>query len=77
MINCEWSQWTNLGSCSQTCGSGEQIKTRHEIVDEQNRGICDGNATTKVQCNSQSCPGLNDNFQFKVLGFKNKTNFQY
>ena len=64
VIDCEWSQWINSGSCSQTCGSGEQVKTRQKIIKEQNGGICDGDATSRILCNTQSCPGMNDNFLF-------------
>ena len=54
-----WTGWVNKGSCSVTCGSGQQVQERtcklNGITkpDEQ----CRGDSTRTINCNAGSCPG--------------------
>ena len=56
-VNCEWSNWSEWGSCSQSCDGGTQISTRSKTVQESNGGACSGLSEKSQSCNSQSCPG--------------------
>ena len=60
VVHGKWSQWTDLNSCSETCGGG--IKSSKRVCDNpapKNMGnICEGNARTDTkECNDQNCPG--------------------
>ena len=57
-INGGWGIWENTGSCSKTCGGGEQTQTRkcNNPVPEFGGAPCDGSVTQKLPCNTQACP---------------------
>ena len=58
-VNCEWGNWTE-GECSVTCGGGIQTNSRNKTVEESNgtdeEGICVGDPTMEMACNTQPCP---------------------
>ena len=56
-VNCQWSNWTAWGSCSESCDGGTQTSTRSKTVWETNGGTCSGSSERSRSCNSQSCPG--------------------
>ena len=50
LVNCQWSNW---GTCSTTCGPGQQTRTIQ--VQAQNGGTeCSGQNTQA--CNLKACP---------------------
>ena len=58
IVNCEWSQWSQFGTCSVTCGGGTEERTRTISVPAQNGGTgCAGNDTESQECNTDACPG--------------------
>jgi len=62
-VNCQWSNW---GTCSTTCGPGQQTRTIQ--VQAQNGGTeCSGQNTQA--CNLKSCPTS----QFRKCGIKLQT----
>ena len=48
---CGWSAWSNSGSCSKNCNTGQQMQVRTCNV----AGHCTGSATQYINCNTQSC----------------------
>ena len=55
-VDCQWSEW-HYGSCSRSCGNGEQIILRTESVRAQNGGRpCFGSGSKTEHCNIQDCP---------------------
>ena len=60
LTNCEnaiWSTWTDISTCSKSCGIGEKAQSRdctsgNQIIDIS---FCEGNHTKIVNCNAQSC----------------------
>ena len=64
VVNCEWGAWTN-GSCSETCGTGELIKTRTKTIVEAHGGACSGQSDETVSCYMSHCPSNTfSNFEF-------------
>ncbi|XP_065180925.1 uncharacterized protein LOC135811610 isoform X2 [Sycon ciliatum] len=53
-----WSQWTDDGTCSASCGGGQQLRSRQcNSPPPQNGGSCNGGAASEtVPCSEQSCP---------------------
>ena len=57
MMNCQWGQWTDWGSCTKTCGKGSQTSTREIQQPAQNGGeICEGKPSRDQPCNENCCP---------------------
>ncbi|KAK3095774.1 hypothetical protein FSP39_018901, partial [Pinctada imbricata] len=60
--NCQvdgnWSVWTAWGSCTATCGTGTQTKTRTCTDPSANNGgaACSGDSSASQDCNTQGCP---------------------
>jgi hypothetical protein len=55
----EWTDWQMQGSCSLSCGGGEQVRTRTCVsVCDQTTLVdnCPGEAHGTVPCNTQPCP---------------------
>ncbi len=52
-VNGGWSAWTSWSTCSKTCGSGSQTRTR------TCRSQCSGSSSQSKACNTQACPVLN------------------
>ena len=54
-VDCQWSEW-HYGSCSKSCGIGELIALRTEIVKSKNGGrSCFGSRSRTEHCNIQDC----------------------
>merc|ERR1711865_815622 len=53
--DCVVSPWTAWGSCSLTCGSGKQVRTRQIIEAAKYGGACLP-LTSNRACNKQACP---------------------
>jgi len=61
--DCKWTSWSRSGSCSKSCGGGDQLYLRSHLVIAQNGGLqCPGNSHKFEKCNTQSCPTSIDNF---------------
>jgi len=55
----EWTDWVLQGSCSVSCGGGEQIRTRTCVsVCDQTTPVdnCPGEGHGTLPCNTQPCP---------------------
>merc|ERR1712236_95535 len=52
-----WSDWTSSGSCSKTCGMGEQVQTRtcDNPVPMNGGDECLGETSQTVECNIEPC----------------------
>jgi len=52
-----WSEWTSSGSCSKTCGMGEQVQTRtcDNPVPMNGGDECLGETSQTVECNIEPC----------------------
>ena len=55
-VDCQWSSWTPIGSCSKSCGGGSQKSKRYKTVSESNGGSCSGLSEKTYSCNTQKCP---------------------
>ena len=47
----EWTQWSDFGSCSVTCGSGNKSRSRSCSGDD-----CPGDSSDSVSCDAGPCP---------------------
>ena len=59
-VNCQWSSWGRWSSCSKTCGSGVNARTRRIVKHAKNGGRrCYGSSrATKYCCIRRTCPGM-------------------
>jgi Spondin-like TSP1 domain/Thrombospondin type 1 domain/Tyrosine-protein kinase ephrin type A/B receptor-like len=55
-VDCVLSDWSLWNSCSATCGTGYQTRTRVVSVPEYNGGTCTLPLTEQQPCNTQPCP---------------------
>eukprot|EP00794_Sanderia_malayensis_P016656 gene16656-18346_t len=73
-INRGWTSWSSWTSCSKSCGSGEQKKTR--VCTSLKDGVpqCPGANVQERVCNPHTCPDwpvFPHNFSFRVDGSPN------
>ena len=56
-----WSEWVTIGSCSKSCGSGEQNmeRTCTNPSPQHNGKQCEGRSSKTESCNEHPCPGIN------------------
>ena len=83
VVDCQWSDWDSWSTCSVTCGSGSQTRTRTELQSAANGGqACQDSNQETQSCNqADSCPqftkGIITNQQsgqcIKVPSVKQKT----
>lgn len=55
-IDCSVSTWGGWESCSKTCGSGSQYRTRRITMDSDNGGVKCPVLSLERSCASESCP---------------------
>lgn len=57
-VNGNWGSWSSYGSCSVTCGSGTQSKTRScsNPAPAYNGAACSGSSTHSQACTKSACP---------------------
>ena len=48
----EWTDWSSWSSCTQSCNTGEQFRTRQC----QGGWNCEGSERESQGCNEQACP---------------------
>ncbi|CAG2242596.1 unnamed protein product [Mytilus edulis] len=63
--NAKWNTWTEWSSCSKSCGTGEQVRTRN-CINQLNTtdGFfidCEGSSEESRVCNTIQCPYCNGN----------------
>ena len=56
-VDCVWDAWVN-GTCSTTCGAGQQTNTRLKLTQEAYGGVCTEDSTEVVPCMNVECPGM-------------------
>ena len=58
-VNGGWGEWTGLGTCSKSCGGGQQVKKRKCNAPTPRNGgePCDGLAFQTIKCGDISCNG--------------------
>ena len=58
LVDCFWSDWTDYGACSATCGTGNQMKVRVKILESDGGEPCLEEADVmNLDCNTDPCPG--------------------
>merc|ERR1711971_4657 len=55
-IDCQWSGWSSWSSCSRSCGSGSQSRSRSKLTVEAYGGTCSGSSYMTRNCNTHNCP---------------------
>merc|ERR1719313_1290105 len=56
-VDCVWGQWSGFGSCSKTCGEGEEMRSRGKEIEAENGGVeCEGETEETRTCELTSCP---------------------
>ena len=68
-----WSDWSNWGSCSRSCGGGTKLRRRActNPVPRNAGKTCEevgGSALATASCETQPCPGMQ---KWDTLTFKN------
>lgn len=54
--DCVWSEWSEYGVCSATCGDGVQLRYREILVEARGNGSCLGEPVEAMLCSSDPCP---------------------
>ncbi|CAE7251463.1 SSPO [Symbiodinium natans] len=56
-LDCQWSNWTEWGQCSTSCGGGVQSRSRYVARPKVGEAEdCTGPLNETQACNEQSCP---------------------
>jgi len=55
-VNCVVSGWGSWGTCSQTCGSGTQYRSRTATTPATNGGTACPSLSESQSCNTHACP---------------------
>nr|XP_039268100.1 A disintegrin and metalloproteinase with thrombospondin motifs adt-1-like [Styela clava] len=55
-----WEDWSEWKTCTKTCGTGVEARTRKCIGGKPSDEGCDGKATEERKCNEELCPGWSD-----------------
>ena len=56
-VDCQWDEFGEWSSCSKTCGSGEKLRSRSKVNEEENGGVpCIGKPIETEVCSTQQCP---------------------
>ena len=57
-MNCQWSNYGEWTTCSESCGGGKRVHSRKKIIEAENGGKdCEGPDTQIEECNTNHCPG--------------------
>ena len=55
-VDCVQTAWSGWTSCSLTCGTGSQMRTRSITTMSQHGGVACAHASEERVCSSQACP---------------------
>lgn len=55
-VDCRLSDWTSYSTCTKSCGSGSQTRSRTLLQDSAHGGTACGPLTETRPCNTQNCP---------------------
>ena len=55
-VDCKWNSWSKWSSCSKTCDTGIQTRTRSKSQEELYGGTCSGLSSEQKNCKLTSCP---------------------
>eukprot|EP00042_Codosiga_hollandica_P046972 m.502676 g.502676 ORF g.502676 m.502676 type:complete len:421 (+) comp57340_c0_seq7:272-1534(+) len=56
-VDCVWGEWSNFGSCSQSCEGGNHTRGRSHFVEAAYGGVeCTGPSSETEECNAFPCP---------------------
>ena len=60
VIDGGWSSWGSWSSCTKSCDSGVQYRTRSctNPVQQNGGAVCTGGGIIYQDCNKQGCPGM-------------------
>ena len=63
-VNGNWGAWTSFGTCSKTCASGTQTRTRlcNNPAPANGGAACVGSASESKTCNTQVCTSQTGSF---------------
>ena len=66
-MNGGWGAWSELASCSVSCGGGVKVRTRSCTNPKpQNRGrSCIGESSSETPCNTDGCNGMAYKFEIQ------------
>lgn len=66
----QWSDWNAWGTCSVTCGNGNQTRTRlcNNPAPANGGANCSGSGLNSQSCNTQGCP-ISTSFIFCTLSY--------
>lgn len=68
-FHCSWSEWTEMGACSRSCGTGTLMRQRELVLSKENayqdqlfftttvNSSCSGSQVTTEVCDLPSCSG--------------------
>jgi len=62
-VDCQLTEWVNVGSCSLACGGGKQTQTRTITANAQGSGVACGQLVQTIDCNMQPCESQNHDCQ--------------
>ena len=69
-VETEWSSWGSWSSCSVTCGSGVNTRSRACNKADPDDADCDGESTQKSDCTLDPCPLTGNAFFFKLIDIR-------
>ena len=57
LVDCEFEEWNQFTTCTETCGGGTQFRTRGTKVSASCGGKeCKGKTKEERSCNNNECP---------------------
>ena len=58
LVNGGYSSWSSWGSCSKSCGTGSQSKSRscNNPAPQHGGASCSGSSSATQNCNTHNCP---------------------
>ena len=60
IVDCVWGTWGTWTTCSKSCGSGVQVRTKDVDTHEENGGTaCSGSSIEQQNCETAVCPAGN------------------